>query len=93
MPNSASAKKDLRQNEIRRMQNRMVRSAMRTQLGKFRTKVKAGDFEGADQEYRLTIKKLDQAGAKKILHKNTVDRTKSRLTKMLKKAKEAASAA
>ena len=92
MPNSASAKKDLRQNQTRRMQNRMVRSAMRTQLGKLREKMKAGDFEGAEAEFRLVVKKLDQAGAKNVIHKNAADRTKSRLSKMLKKAKAAAAA-
>jgi small subunit ribosomal protein S20 len=90
MPNSTSAKKDLRQNQTRRMQNRMVRSAMRTQLGKLHEKVKAGDFEGADKQFLIVVKKLDQAGAKNVIHKNAADRTKSRLSKMIKKAKEAA---
>lgn len=92
MPNSESAKKDLRQNQTRRMQNRMVRSALRTQLSKLRALVKAGDFDGAQTQFRLVTKKLDQSAAKKVIHKNAADRTKSRLSHFIKKAKEAAAA-
>jgi small subunit ribosomal protein S20 len=90
MPNSASAKKDLRQNQTRRLQNKMVRSRLRKQLSKVREKVNAGDFEGAEAEFRIAVKKLDQAGAKHLIHKNAADRSKSRMSNMIKKAKLAA---
>ena len=93
MPNSASAKKDLRQNQTRRMQNRMVRSALRTQLSKFRALVKAGDFAAAETQFRVVVRKLDQSAAKKIIHKNAADRSKSRLSHFLKKAKAGTAAA
>lgn len=90
MPNSASAKKDLRQNQVHRMRNRAVRSKMRAQVSKVRTAVKDGNFELADAEFRLAARKLDQAGAKNIIHKNAADRTKSRLSHLIKTAKAAA---
>jgi small subunit ribosomal protein S20 len=88
MPNSVSAQKDLRQNIARRQRNRVVRSAMRTQVGKVRKAVKDGNFEQAEQELRLATKKLDQASAKKIIHKNSASRTKSRLAHLIKTAKQ-----
>ncbi len=93
MPNSASSKKDLRQNEKRRIQNKMVRSALRTVLAKLRAAVKAGAMEEADAHFRMATKKLDQAGAKHIIHKNAAGRTKSRLSHMMKKAKAGKAAA
>lgn len=87
MPNTASAKKRLRQNERRRMANRAVRSAMRGQLRKVREAVKAGEIEKAETEFRLAAKRLDKAGAKGIIHRNTASRTKSRLQHLIKTAK------
>jgi small subunit ribosomal protein S20 len=87
MPNSASARKNLRQNEKRRIQNKMVRTALRTVLAKLRAAVKAGSFEEADSLFRLAAKKLDQGAAKKIIHKNAASRSKSRLSHMIKTAK------
>jgi small subunit ribosomal protein S20 len=87
MPNSASARKNLRQNEKRRIQNKMVRSAMRTVLVKLRTAVKSGSFDEAETLFRLATKKLDQSAAKKIIHKNAANRSKSRLSHFIKTAK------
>lgn len=87
MPNTKSAKKRLRQNVVRRMRNRMAKSAMRTQLRKVREAAEAGDVEKAEQEYQLAAKKLDRAGAKNIIHPNKAARTKSRLQKLIKGAK------
>lgn len=84
MPNTASAKKRLRQNEKLRIQNRAKRSQLRGQLRRVRDAVKAGDAEAAMTEMRLAQKKIDQAAAKNLLHDNTAARTKSRLNKMVK---------
>jgi len=89
MPNSNSAKKRLRQNHTRRSINRSFKSAMRTQLRKVREAVQAGDAETAEQEFHLAAKKLDQAGARNIIHANKAARTKSRLQKAIKAVKSA----
>jgi len=88
MPNSKSAKKRLRQNIVRRMRNRMEKTAMRNQLRKVREAAEAGDVEKAEQEYRLAAKKLDRAGARSIIHPNKAARTKSRLHKLIKGTKQ-----
>lgn len=92
MPNSASAKKRLRQNEVRRARNRAGRSALRTQIRKVRQAVADGNLEQAEEEFRKVVKKLDQAAAKKIIHDNASARTKSRLSKAVKGLKQPATA-
>ena len=84
MPNTASAKKRLRQNEKLRLHNRAARSSMRSQIRKVREAVKSGDKEAAQTEYRVAQKTIDQAASKKLIHKNAAARTKSRLNYLVK---------
>ena len=86
MPNTASAKKRLRQNAKRRQHNRTLRSRMRTQIRRVREAVEAGDGEKAQAEFRVAAKRLDQAAAKNLIHKNAAARSKSRLSKLVKSA-------
>lgn len=86
MPNSPSAKKELRKNEKRRLHNRARRSMLRTAVKKVRSAVEANDQEAADKAFRVAVKKLDQAAAKNLIHKNAAARTKSRLSQAIKKA-------
>lgn len=90
MPNTKSAAKSLRQDEVRRGRNRSVKSALKTQIKKVASAVQEGDFEKADAQFRLAAKKLDKAGAKHVMHKNAVARKKSRLQRMIFKAKKPA---
>jgi small subunit ribosomal protein S20 len=89
MPNTKSAQKRLRQNEFRRARNRAAKSAVRTQLRKVREAAAAGDVEKAEQEYRRAAHALDRAGQKGIIHRNKASRTKSRLQRLIKAAKQA----
>jgi small subunit ribosomal protein S20 len=90
MPNSVNAKKALRQSLKRRAQNRQQRAALRTAIKKVRKAATAGDLETAQSAYQFATKKLDQAAAKNLIHKNTAARTKSRLSRLLKKQSEQA---
>lgn len=85
MPNSKSAAKRLRQSQDRNKRNRAVKSAVRTQIRKVREAIAAGDAEKGAVELRLAAKKLDQAAAKRVVHRNLAARTKSRLSAALKK--------
>ena len=87
MPNSRSASKSQRKNEARRVRNRAQRSTLRTQVKKLRTAVEEGNFESAEEMYRTTSKRLDQAAAKHLIHKNKAARLKSRLAAMINKHK------
>jgi len=90
MPNSRSAAKRLRQNAVLKERNKSIKSAMKTQIKAVMTAVSAGDFEKADAEYRAAAKKLDRAGAKGIIHRNTASRKKSRISAAIRKAKATA---
>jgi small subunit ribosomal protein S20 len=92
MPTTKSAKKRLRQSLERRAHNRSVKSAVKTQVRKVRQAVAAGELEKAETEFRLAAKKLDRAGAKRVIHPNAAARTKSRLSHLIKSAKSKATA-
>jgi small subunit ribosomal protein S20 len=82
-----SAKKRHRQSLERRAQNRAVKSAIKTQVRKVRAAVAAGDLAAAQVELKLAAKKLDRAGAKRVIHPNAAARTKSRLAHFIRGAK------
>jgi small subunit ribosomal protein S20 len=84
MPNTKSAKKRLRQSLERRSRNRAVKSSLKTQIKKVHAAVEDGDGAAGIDEFRLAAKKLDQAAAKGVIHRNKAARLKSRLTKRLK---------
>lgn len=84
MPNTTTAKKALRQNHKRRLQNRSQRSALRTLVRKLREVAASGDAAAAETALRQVFKKLDQAADKHLIHKNTAARTKSRLVRLIR---------
>ncbi len=89
MPNTASAKKRLRQNVALRMHNKSVKSNLRNQIRVVRESIEAGDADKAENAFRLASQKLDRAGAKNIIHRNKAARLKSRLSKGIKSMKNA----
>ncbi|UUO08189.1 30S ribosomal protein S20 [Blastopirellula sp. J2-11] len=89
MPNTKSAKKRLRQNEVRRARNKAVKSALRNQVRKVRTAITAGDAAVIDTEMKGAVKRLDKAAAAGIIHANAAARLKSRLNAAAKAAKAA----
>jgi len=88
MPNTTSSKKRLRQNEARRLRNRATKSTLRSQVRQVREAVTAGDVAAAEDAFRLAAKRLDRAGAHNLIHRNAAARTKSRLQKLIKAAKQ-----
>ena len=74
-----------RQNEKRRVKNKGVRSEINSRVKSVITNADSGTTESED--LKLAIKKIDKAVAKKILHKNTAARKKSRLVKRLNSIK------
>ena len=90
MPIMKSAKKRLRQNIKHNLRNRTYKSALKTQMKKFLSVVKEGNAQAAQEELRLTVKKIDTGVVKGILHKNTASRKKSRLAKKLNQMKVSA---
>ena len=63
--------------------------ATRTQCGKVRQAIEAGNADLAETEFRLAARGLDRAGQRNIIHRNAAARTKSRLSAKIKKLKQA----
>ncbi|HEY1065048.1 MAG TPA: 30S ribosomal protein S20 [Pirellulales bacterium] len=93
MPNTKSAKKDMKKSAERRAINRAGRSLLRSTIRKTRAAIAAGDAAKAAETFPLTTKKLDQAAAKGLIHKNTAARHKSRLSAHIKNLKTAKASA
>lgn len=83
MANIKSAIKRNRQNEKRRLLNRIFRGSARTQVKKAREAIAEGEREKAVTEVKEAISKLDRAASKGVIHKNNAARKKSRLMKQL----------
>lgn len=87
MPNTASAKKRLRQNVARRAKNRAAKTTVKNQVKKVIGAAESGDVATAEAQYKVAAKQLDQAGAKNVIHKNAAARQKSRMQRTIKAAK------
>lgn len=84
MPNNASARKRVRQEEKRRLHNRSVKSAVKTYITKARNTIDDGESrEDAETAVRRAVSELDRAVKKGVLHRNNAARRKSRLMKRL----------
>ncbi len=83
MPNNASAAKRLRQSETRRVANKARKTELKTIRKKLLRAVHDGETDSAEALYRRFTKRIDQATATGVFHKNTASRDKSRLAKHL----------
>lgn len=82
VPNIKSAKKRVKVIATKTAQNKSIKSALRTAIKKAYNAVDT-NAENKAEAVRFAVKKIDQAAAKGILHKNTAARSKSNLVKRL----------
>jgi small subunit ribosomal protein S20 len=80
MANIQSQKKRNRQNEKRRLRNKGIRTELKSRVKTARQAVAASD-ENADELVRVAQKRLNKAGSKRVIHKNSAARRTSRLMK------------
>jgi small subunit ribosomal protein S20 len=83
LANIRSQIKRNRQNEKRRVHNRVYRGSARTIIGKALGSIEKGDKAVAEKATLLAIRTLDRAAQKGVIHKNNAARRKSRLMKRL----------
>jgi small subunit ribosomal protein S20 len=76
LPIHKSAKKRLRQSKKANIQNRAIKSEIKTSVKKVEASLDEKDL-------KKTISLLDKAARKKIVHKNQASRITSRLTKLV----------
>ena len=84
MANSAQARKRARQAEATRMRNASQKSALRTAVKKVKKAIASGDKAAAANTLQESQAVMDKMADKKIVHKNMVSRTKSRLSTAIK---------
>ncbi|MBQ8782523.1 MAG: 30S ribosomal protein S20 [Clostridia bacterium] len=82
MPNIKSAKKRVLVNKTKAARNKSANTALKTAIKKAHVAVEnnAADKEAA---VKFAIKKVDQAAAKGLIHKNNAARKKSALAKLI----------
>ena len=83
MLDKGSAAKRQRQNAKRRLRNRSVKGSIHTEKRKFLEAVDAKNADAAQTSFEKVIKLIDSAASKGVYPRNTADRKKSRLHKML----------
>jgi small subunit ribosomal protein S20 len=89
LANIKSQIKRNRQNEKKRVRNRVFRGEARTYVKKARLAVEEGNSEDAKKATLEAIRALDKAAEKGVLHKNNAARRKSRLMKHLASLEQA----
>lgn len=78
MPNIKSAEKRVAVSELRRVRNRSQRSELKSLIKKTENAI-VNDPEKAKALITLSMKELDQAATKGLIHKNAAARKKGRL--------------
>lgn len=83
MPNIKSAKKRVKVINTKTLQNKMVRTALKTEIKKYEAALATGDKAAAEAAYKTAVKKVDKAAAYGIIHKNAAAHKKSQFTKKI----------
>ncbi|HOA33865.1 MAG: 30S ribosomal protein S20 [Clostridiales bacterium] len=86
MPNIKSAKKRVRIAAVKTARNKSTKSALKTAIKKANAAIDANAANKVEL-VNYAFKKIDQAVAKNILHKNNAARKKSALARKLNAAK------
>ena len=84
MANIKSQIKRNKQNEVRRLRNKAVRSELKTRIKSAVRSAEDGAETSADA-LKLAITRLDKAAGKGTIHKNQAARRKSRLVRRVNK--------
>ncbi len=82
MPNIKSAKKRVKVIAVKTAQNKAMKSSLKTVIKKAELSL-ANAADDREATVRMAMKKIDQAAAKGLLHKNTAARKKSALARKM----------
>jgi small subunit ribosomal protein S20 len=84
MANTKQARHRARQSTLRNAHNSAQRSRLRTAVKSVRKAIEAGDKKGATEALARATSVIDSIADKKVVHKNTAARNKSRLAAAIK---------
>ena len=85
MPNLKSAKKRMRQNEVRQSRNLQVRTRLKNARRTMMDTLEAKDAEAGDVAFRTYCSVLDKAAKGGVIKKNTAIRRKTNAANNLRK--------
>jgi len=83
LANIESAKKRNRQNQKRRLRNRVFRGRARSYVKQARLAIESGNVDEARAATMSAVSALDKAAEKGVIHKNNASRRKSRIMRSL----------
>ena len=86
MPIKEAAKKYMRVTERKTQKNQKIKGQFRSAIKLTKEFLAKNDIEKSQEYLKKSIKAIDKATQKKVLHKNTAARMKSRLNKTVKTA-------
>jgi small subunit ribosomal protein S20 len=86
MPIKESAKKYMRVTAGKTQKNKKIKGQFRSAIKATKEALVKNEIEKAQEHLKKSIKAIDKAAQKKVLHKNTAARMKSRLNKTVKAA-------
>lgn len=84
MANHKSAVKRARQNEIRRLRNRAVKTRIKNILKDVNVAISGEDHEAAGTQFKAAQSMIDKAAKKGVLHSKTASRKISRLNRSIR---------
>lgn len=79
MAHTISGQHNIRKNETRRLHNKAIKSALRTQVRKVLGQITKKDKAAAEKGLQVAYELLDRAARKGVIHPNSAARHKSRL--------------
>jgi small subunit ribosomal protein S20 len=85
MANIKSAKKRILVINKKTLRNKMIVSAVKTEIKKVRAAIEAGDKAAAQAQFSQATKAIDMAASKGVYHKNNAANKKSKLQKAINK--------
>lgn len=88
MPNIKSARKRVKVSMTKTLQNKRIKSGVKTIVKRFESTLKSKDADASNALYSEVTKKIDMAAAKGTLHKNAANRKKAKLALRMKAASD-----
>lgn len=80
MPNTKSAERRMRNSARKKLQNRSVKSRLKTLERAYAESIKGGKKEAATEAFRKLSSAFDKAAKTGVIHKSKASRRKSRLS-------------
>jgi len=86
MPNNKTAKKRVRQDARKALDNKAKKNKMKTEIKKLETLIENGEKDKIKTQLTTVLKAIDKAAKSNVIHDNTAARKKSNIEKKAHKA-------